>query len=368
LSAQPETKLTGLTVDVRRCVAEMVEYAGPEDAEQLAERLGLPLEQIVKLDGNENPYGPTPKLGPALAGFGFYQYYYDPNQTELRRWISQYVGLPPEHIMAGNGADEMIDLLLRAFLDPGDELMDFPPSFGMYSYNTQHYDARVVVVERDGRFEIEPERALAALTPRTKIIMLTSPNNPTGNRLPTATVEALLQSGRLVVVDEAYAEFSSGTVMPLVPRYENLVVLRTFSKWAALAGLRLGYALLPIGVARHLWKLKPPFNINQAAVIAARESIQDRAYLLENCARIVAERERLLAELPKLGYLKPYSSEANFILCDVLGRDALELKLALREQGILLRHYRTPRLRNCIRISVGTPPQSEALLSALRAW
>lgn len=366
MSGSPETPKTRLTVGVRRNVVEMHEYAGPEDAEQLAERLGLPLEQIVKLDANENPYGPTPRLGPALADYGFYQYYYDPDQRDLRRWIGQYVGLGPEYVLAGNGADELIDLLMRAFLDPGDEFMDFPPSFGMYRYTAQHYDARVLNLERDERFEIDPARALAALTPRTKLIMLTSPNNPTGNRLPRETLEALLESGRLVVVDEAYAEFSSGSFIPLVPRHENLVVLRTFSKWAALAGLRLGYGLLPLGVARQLWKLKMPFNVNVAAVIAARESLADRDFLLENVRQIVAERERLLVELAGIGYLWPHPSEANFILCDVVGRDAQELKLALRERGILLRHYQTPRLRNCLRVSVGRPAQSEALLAALR--
>jgi histidinol-phosphate aminotransferase len=151
-----------------------------------------------------------------------------------------------------------------------------------------------------------------------------------------------------------------------VPRYDNLVVLRTFSKWAGLAGLRIGYGLLPEAVSRHLRKLKPPFNVNQAAVIAACESVVDRAYLLDNCRKIVAERGRLLPALAAVEYLGPYPSEANFILCDVVGRDAFELKQSLRERGILVRYYRTPRLKNCIRISIGTPEQDDRLLAALR--
>lgn len=359
-------ELAGLRVSVRRCVAEMEEYSGPQDPEQLARELGIRLEQIVKLDGNENPYGPSPRVRPALAAFDRYQIYPDAEQRDLRRWIGEYAGLDPEYVMAGNGADELIDLLMKAFLDPGDELIDFPPSFGVYAFNAQQYDARVVAIERDERFEIDLERALAAVSPRTKIIILTSPNNPTGNRLAPEAVRALLGTGCLVVVDEAYVEFSDGSVVDWVPRYENLVVLRTFSKWAALAGLRIGYALLPPGVARHLWKLKPPFNINQAAVVAVRESLADRQYLLSNCREIVAERERLLRELPRAGYLKPYPSEANFILCDVLGRDARELRDALRQRGILVRHYATQRLRNCVRITVGTPDDHDALLAALR--
>jgi histidinol-phosphate aminotransferase len=354
-----------LSVDVRPCVARMEAYHGPLDDEQLAEELGIPLSEIVKLDANENPYGPTPRLRVALAAFDRYQLYPDAEQRSLRRWIGSYVGIDPELVMAGNGADEMIDLLMRAFLDPGDELMDFPPSFGMYAFNAQHYDARVVVVERDARFDIDPARAAAAVTPRTKILMVTSPNNPTGNTVPPATIRALLETGRVVVVDEAYVEFSSGSFASWVPKYENLVVLRTFSKWAGLAGLRIGYALVPAGIARQLWKLKPPFSVNQAAVVAVRESLLDQERLLENCQKIVAERERLLGRLVEVPYLRPYPSQANFILCDVVGRDALELQLALRRRGILIRHYGSARLQNSIRISVGTPAQDDVLLAAL---
>lgn len=351
---------------VRRCVAEMAEYSGPQNVEELAREIGVVPEQIAKLDGNENAYGPTPRIFEALAEFNAYHLYPDAEQRHIREWIGEYVGLGPEHVMAGNGADELIDLLMRAYLDPGDEVIDFPPSFGMYAFGAQQYDARVVAVERDERFELDPERALAAIGPRTKIVILTSPNNPSGNRLPPEQITPLLESGRLVIVDEAYIEFSSGSIVDWVPRHDNLVVLRTFSKWAALAGLRIGYALLPHAVARHLWKLKPPFNINQAAVVAVRESLRDRHYLLANCRKIVAERERLLAELPACDFLKPYPSEANFLLCDVLGRDAPQLRDALRQRGIMVRHYNTPRLRNSLRISVGKPEHHDRLLAALR--
>jgi histidinol-phosphate aminotransferase len=351
----------------RACVAAMEEYSGPVDVNALAERLGVPVQDIAKLDGNENPYGLSPRVAEALASGEAYQFYYDADQTDLRRWISQYAGLPPEYVLAGNGADELIDLLMKAYLDPGDEVLDFQPSFGMYAFNAQQYDAGVVVVQRDERWEIDVDQALAALTPRTKIVILTSPNNPTGNLLPHDTIRALLASGRLVIVDEAYMEFSNGqTVTPWVPKYDNLVVLRTFSKWAGLAGLRIGYGLLPNAVARHLWKLKPPFNVNQAAVIAVRETLRDREYLMANVRKLIAERERLLVELSKLDFIKPYPSQANFILCEIVGREARALKDALEARGILIRHYSTPRIANCLRISIGRPDQNDLLLRVLR--
>jgi len=356
---------------VRRCVEAMAEYAGPVDPAQLAARLGRPVESIVKLDANENPYGPSPLVAEALSQFQTYQTYPDAEQLAGRALLAEYVGLPAEHLMLGNGADEMIDLIMRTFLDAGDEVMDFPPSFGMYGFNAQLQDARVVVVERNERFDIPVDQAIAALTPRTKLILVTSPNNPTANTLDPADVRRLLATGRVVVMDEAYAEFAQAdgqgfeTMIGEVPAHDNLIVLRTFSKWAGLAGLRIGYAVLPLGIAAHLWKLKPPFNVNVAALTAMRESLLDQAYLMGNVRRIVAERERLFAELARLPGVRPYPSRSNFILCDVVGLDARVVRGQLADRGILVRHYSTARLRNSLRISVGRAEQNDALLAAL---
>jgi histidinol-phosphate aminotransferase len=356
---------------VRRSVEAMAEYAGPADAAQLAARLGRPVESIVKLDANENPYGPSPLVTEALSQFQTYQTYPDAEQRAGRALLTDYVGVPAEHLMLGNGADELIDLIMRTFLDPGDEVLDFPPSFGMYSFNAQLQDARVVAVERDERFDIPVDQAIAALTPRTKLILVTSPNNPTANTLDPANVRRLLATGRVVVLDEAYAEFAQvdgqgfETMIGEVPTRDNLIVLRTFSKWAGLAGLRIGYAVLPLGIAAHLWKLKPPFNVNVAALTAMRESLLDREYLMGNVRRIVAERERLFAELARLSIVRPYPSRSNFILCEVVGLEAPVVRGQLADRGILVRHYSTARLRGSLRISVGRADQNDALLSAL---
>lgn len=353
---------------IRRSVLEMAEYSPPEDAYRLARRLGWPVERIVKLDANENPYGCSPRVPAALARFSAYHLYPDPLQQEVRQLISGYVGVPDEYIMVGNGSDELIDLLMRAYLDPGDEVLDFSPTFGMYAYNAQHYGARVVDVPRDDAFAVDVDGALRAIGPRTKLIILASPNNPTGNRTQEVDVERLLATGLPVVVDEAYAEFAGHSLARQVPETKNLIVLRTFSKWAGLAGLRVGYAVLPRTVGRYLWKLKPPFNINLAAVVAVRESLLDVAYLLQNVQKIVEERERLYRGLYDTGYLRPYPSEANFVLCDLLAGDAVQLQRQLAHQGILVRHYRSPRLANSIRVSVGLPEHTDRLLEALRQF
>ncbi|HYU17226.1 MAG TPA: histidinol-phosphate transaminase [Chloroflexota bacterium] len=370
MASQPEVARPG----VRRCVEEMAAYAGPEDPGELAARLGRPVDSIVKLDANENPYGPSPLVSEALSQFDSYHIYPDSAQREDRAVLAEYLGVPPEHLMLGNGSDEIIDLLMRAFLDPGDEILDFPPSFGMYGFNAQHQDARVVQLDRDppeAGFGVPIERALAAITQRTKLVLLTSPNNPTGNTTEPSDVHKLLASGKVVVLDEAYAEFATAdgqgfnSMLREVLDRPNLVVLRTFSKWAGLAGLRLGYGVLPLWIADHLWKLKPPFNVNLAALVTMRESLADRDYLLANVRRIVEERDRLYGKLARVPILRPYPSRSNFILCDVVGMEARELRARLAERGILTRFYDTPRLQSCLRISVGKPEHTDALLEAL---
>jgi len=351
---------------VRQAVVEMEEYSPPEDAQRLARRLGLPLERIVKLDANENPYGCSPRVPEALARFTAYHLYPDPDQEEVRDMVARYACVPSEHIMLGNGSDELIDLIMRMYLDPGDEVLTFSPTFGMYAYNAQHFDARVVDVPRGPAFEVDVDAAIAAIGPRTKLIILASPNNPTGNLVSREEIDRLLATGLPVLVDEAYAEFAGDTLADKVPEIDNLIVLRTFSKWAGLAGLRVGYGVLPRPVARYLWKLKPPFNVNLAAVVAVRESLKDVDYLMGNVRKLIQERERLYRGLAALPFLRAYPSRANFVLCDLTSGDAVRVREALAQRGILVRYYRTPRLANALRFTVGLPDHTDILLAALR--
>ena len=353
---------------VRRCIAEMDEYVPISTPEVLARRLGLHPDQIIKLDGNENPYGCSPRVRRALAEYDGFQRYPDPLQQEIRSLLSIYLGTKAESIMLGMGSDELIDYVLRLFLEPGDEVIQFPPTFGMYSFSTQICGGRAVSVPRGEKFEIDLEGVERALSDRTKVIVIDSPNNPSGALVSKGQLEWLLRTGRLVVVDEAYAEFSTETLVPLVEKHSNLVVLRTFSKWAGLAGLRAGYGVFPQGVIRELWKMKQPYNLNVAAEVAVRESLLDVDYLLSNVKKIVSERERLLSMLQSLDFLRVYPSQGNFLLCDLLEGNAEELVDFLARRGIIIRYFRKPRLFNSIRISVGLPEHTDAVVEALRAW
>jgi histidinol-phosphate aminotransferase len=351
-------------------------YIPIEPFEVLSKRLGIPAEDIIKLDANENPYGPSPRARTALAELHFPHRYPDPESCALRTTLSAYTDVPFENLLAGAGADELIDLLLRVLLEPGETVLNFPPTFGMYAFDARLNHGIVQEVVRNKDFSLNLctiEQAVERFKP--KAIFITSPNNPDGSLLPPEDFKRLLRLPVLVVLDEAYIEFSDdgGSLGELssriseVPQHQNLVVLRTFSKWAGLAGLRIGYGAFPSWLIPDLWKAKQPYNVNVAASAAAIASLQDLEYLAQNVALLREERRRLSNLLRYIDYLQPFPSQANFILCKVNGRSARELKESLAKLGILVRYYDTPLLTDMIRISAGRPQDTAKLLNALTA-
>ena len=340
-------------------------YQGVEPVEVMAERAGIPQDKIIRLNGNENPYGPSPAVAAALADFPNFNHYPDPEQRQLRQALSGYIGIDPDRIIAGNGSDELIDMLFRMFIGPGDNIINLTPTFGMYSLGAEICGGEAVSVPRDADFEIDLEGVKLAITPRTKAIVVCSPNNPTGNMPSEAEVRSLLDTGILVIVDEAYYEFCGQTLLPLLDEYPNLVVLRTFSKWAGLAGLRIGLGAMHPDLARTMMSVKPPYNVNLAAEVALIASLDDMPALLERVNAIVSERERMHGLLSAIPTVKPYPSKANFILCQLpegSGNDVFE---GLCNRGIFLRHWNNPRLKDCVRTSVGLPEENDAVAAAL---
>lgn len=368
---------------LRPDIAALEAYTPVAPIEVLSAQLGLPVEQIMKLDANESPYGPSPRAAAAIDALGggkplaesvqFLEplalaIYPDPTHTFLRERLSNYTGQPAERILCSSGSGELIDLLMRAFIQPGDVILDCPPTFGMYAFDGGLHAARIVNVPRDAAFELDVEAVVAAVhTHRPKLLFLAVPNNPTGNPLPRAAVERLLELPTMVVVDEAYVEFAGATVADLVGQRPNLAVLRTFSKWAGLAGLRIGYGLFHEALIQHLWKIKQPYNINVAAQAAALASLADVDYLMSRVQEVIAERERVYARLRTLAGVHVYPSQANFLLLRVLNGSALQLKNDLYRRGILVRYFNKPGLDDCIRVSMGTPAQNDAFLAALEA-
>ena len=351
---------------VRPELKAMKAYTPIEPTDVLSQRTEIPAEKVIKLDGNENPYGCSTKVKQALADYAYYHLYPDPEQRELRKALEEYTGLSSEYIIAGSGSDELIDLILRLFVEPGDKVINCPPTFGMYPFSTDVCGGKIVNIPRRQDFSIDVAAIRKALDKRTKVIFIASPNNPSGNLTPEPEVLELLNTTAIVVIDEAYSEFSGVTMAPLVPGHSNLVVLRTFSKWAGLAGLRAGYGIFPINIAKYLMKIKQPYNVNAAAQVAALESLKDIDYLHGTVKAIIDERERLLAKLSELDWLKVYPSQANFVLCSVLNGEAKTIHQELQRKGIFVRYFDTPELKDCLRISVGKPEHTDALIAALK--
>ena len=356
----------GIEKLIRKDLLTFGGYSAATSPETLDGKIEVATKDIIKLDANENPYGCSPRVQKALAKYKQFNIYPDNGQERLREMLSKYAGVDSKYIVGGSGSNQLIDLLVRLLVTNGDEVINCTPTFGVYSFSTRLCGGTLIEVPRGDDFAIDVNKVKSAITQKTKIIFIANPNNPTANLTPEADIKALLDTGVPIVVDEAYYEFSHLTIVPLIKKYDNLLILRTFSKWAGLAGLRVGYGFFPPQIADFILRTKIPYNVNVAALMAVEESLKDVDYLMASVDKIIAERRRLFTQLKKIKWLKPYPSRANFILCDVLGRDAKKLYQQLQAQGILVRYFDQARIKNCIRISVGKTEHTDALIKALQ--
>jgi histidinol-phosphate aminotransferase len=345
-------------------------YAGLEDLETIAAQYGVDPAEVLKLDGNENPYGPSPKAVAALRSDYPAHRYADAGQGRLRAALARYLDVPADAVVAGSGSDELIALVFRLFLAEGEKIALSTPTFGMYEFDAAMHGVEVLDVPLlDGaegwRYDSEP---LIEAAREAKAVFIASPNNPTGHMAPGALIDRLLDTGALVIVDEAYIEFShSDSLVRRAAAEPGLVVMRTFSKWGGLAGLRIGYAVAHPEIASLMMRAKQPYNVNIAAEVAAIAALEDTAVLDERACILAGERERMIEALDELGWLHPYASETNFVLMRLDGIDGLAVRDGLRSRGIFTRFFNTPRLQDHIRISMGTPEQNDRVLEAFRA-
>ena len=362
---------------VRRHLARLPGYAPVVPLAERARIAGLEPEDCLKLDANENPYGMHAQvreaLRQALADPNFGSTYPDPNQSELRAALSRYTGLDASMIIAGAGADELLDLALRALLPPGGSVITCSPSFGMYPFLADVNDLSLIDVPRDDGFELRPEALLQAVdqaAPET-IVVLTSPNNPSGDLVSQPLLKELLTAGATVMLDEAYIEFAGldASAQDMLAEFPRLIIMRTFSKWAGVAGLRLGYALASPGLVTDLIKIKQPYNVNQAAEIAGIAAIDSASEIGAQIDAIRDTRDSLIEALDEIEGLEPLPSSANFILVKIdsafgTGR---ELHDRLASVGVFTRTYSDPLLANYLRISVPRADQFDTLIQRIGA-
>ena len=345
-----------------------IETFSPADPPELqASKAGITEDQIVRLNANENPYGFSPRVAEAVASVP-YNIYPDPFQRKVRAALSEFTGVPAERIIAGAGSDEIIDLIFRLVIEPGDKIIDSEPTFGMYSFDARVNGAETVFVQRDEKFDVDVDAVKEAIDERAKIIFLCSPNNPTGNVATSEQIEGLVETGLLVVIDEAYWEFSGSTAASMVKDHDNLIVLRTMSKWAGIAGLRIGYGIMSPTLVNHIIDIKQPYNVTTASEAALMATLEDAEYLDRNRDLIVSERERLIDLLNGIPGVKPWPSGGNYVLCEFQPGRAEEIFENMAMRGIFLRKFSSKRLRDFFRISVGTPSDTDAVIAALQEF
>ncbi len=321
----------------------------------------------IFLDANENSYGSPLTLTTAKGKN--YNRYPDPLQLDLKDAISKIKGVPIENTFLGNGSDEAIDLLFRAFCEPGqDNVIILPPTYGMYEVSASINNVEVRKVNLLPNFQLDLDGIAEAIDENTKLIFICSPNNPTGNSIVRTDIETVLANfNGLVIIDEAYINYAKQrTFIKELTEYPNLVVLQTFSKAWGLAALRLGMAFAARPVIDVLNKVKPPYNINQATQDIALNALQNIDQVNEWIKITVAERESLSNELAALPLVKKvYPSDANFILIEV--ENALDTYNLLVDEGIIIRDRSKVTLcEGCLRITIGTSEENKTLLETLK--
>ncbi len=325
----------------------------------------------VFLDANENAYG-SPLPASHGAGLGVrYNRYPDPLQWSLKFQLSGIKEVPAENICIGNGSDEIIDLAYRIFCIPGkDNVIICPPTYGMYAVNADINAVEIRKVNLTKTFQLDVEGIMAAADTNTKLLFLCSPNNPTGNNMNRADIELLLKNfPGIVMIDEAYINYSKQkSFIDELTAYPNLIVMQTLSKAWGLAGLRLGLCYASLEIIDLFNKVKPPYNINEAAQQIGIEALQNTLQVNEWITQTREQKEKLLQAFNDFTFVKTiYPSNANFILIKVDDADTLYKNLI--EKGIVVRN-RSKEIgcENCLRISIGTPDENKCLLSALKEY
>ena len=330
------------------------------------------LDNLVKLNTNEHPYGPSPRALEAIraaTGDGL-RLYPDPNADALKAALAQRHGVQPQQIFVGNGSDEVLAHAFMALLKH-DRALWFPDiTYSFYPVYCGLYGIEQRTIPLADDFSIKVEDYLPQGSERPGAIIFANPNAPTGRLLPLQAVERIVAANQdgVVVVDEAYVDFGGESAISLIDRYPNLLVVHTFSKSRSLAGLRVGFAAGHADLIDALERVKDSFNsypLDRLAIAGAVASVEDEAFFQESCNKVIATRETLVKEMQALGF-EVLPSAANFIFARHPERDGAELTAELRKRAIIVRHFKAPRIDQFMRITIGTDAQCALLVGALK--
>ena len=328
----------------RRIVDEMDSYVPGRSQEEIAQEFNLKKDEIIKLGSNENPWGPSPKAMEAIKKEIPSIYRYPESQLkELVSEMARYSGVEDSQvIVGGDGADEIIDVLAKTFIDEGDEFIVPLPSYMYYEYLLQQYGARPVYAKWDlDKNELDVDSIFEAIGERTKMIFLCSPNNPTGTLIQKDVLADIASKNPdiLVVVDEAYFEYSEVTNKDLINEFNNIFIIRTMSKVLGLAGMRIGYGLACSEIIEYMHRIKPVFSLTRLSFVAALNTFRDTEYIEESIRKGIESRQYLYDELSKIDSLNVFPSKSNFMLIGIrdTGFTASQLALELMKRGIIVR-------------------------------
>jgi histidinol-phosphate aminotransferase len=347
-------------------IESLVPYEGGKPIDELARELGV--ENAIKLASNENALGPSPlAIEAARAALGDANRYPDGSCYRLRERIAAFHGVQPNEVLPGAGSNELLDLVVRTFATPEHHVVFGEPAFVVYRIAALASGVPFTAVPLRDQVHDLPAMA-AAVTPKTRVLFVANPNNPTGTHVGRAAVERLLRDVPqevIIVMDEAYVEYADAPDYPnsleLRGIRERLVVTRTFSKAYGLAALRVGYAVAPASIIDYMNRVRAPFNVTTPAQAAAARALDDREHVAKSVALNTKERSRVIASLTKLG-VQSAPSQANFVLLDV-GRPARPVYDALLRRGVIVRPFAT--LPTSLRVTFGRPEENDRFLAAL---
>jgi len=345
------------TPHARSTVARMAGYTPGEQPR--------PGEKVIKLNTNENPYPPSPKVFEAIRSIAAdsLRRYPQPMADDFRRVAARHHGVTPAHILAGNGSDDILQIALRCYCGPGDVLASPDPTYSLYPVLAELADVRFLTVPWGPDWSL-PTAALLATNPRA--IFFANPNAPSGTSVSQEEVGALAaRTSALVLVDEAYVDFADEDCIGLLASHDNVLISRTLSKGYGLAGLRFGYAVAHPSIVEQMAKVKDSYNCDAIAIAAACAALEDQAYARQQWALVKSERSRVTAELQRRGF-SVLPSHGNFVLATTPGAaSARPLYDAMKAGGVLVRFFDKPGLSDRLRITIGSPEENDAMFAAL---
>jgi histidinol-phosphate aminotransferase len=322
---------------------------------------------VITLNSNENPYPPSPRVLAAIAAAadGWVRRYPEPASHTLRQAAARVYGVDTDQVIAGNGSDELLSMLMRCFVGPGDRVAYATPTYSLYDTLVDIQAGTKATVRYADDFSIPP----ALARQRAAVTFLCNPNAPSGTLVSRAAIARLARSvNGILVVDEAYIDFASdgdASCIPLVRRHDNVIVLRTFSKSFSLAGLRIGLGFASKNLVAGMMKVKDSYNLNRLSAVAATAALHDLPWMRRNVAHIQRSRATLSLALTRLGFAV-YPSQTNFVLARRATTDLRRIQRALKAQRILIRHFDVPGLNDCLRISIGSLTETRAVITALK--